>query len=135
MKRTYYFIVTGYNVEPYIEKCIDSILGQDFDGSRYAIVVCLDGCSDDSAMKIDFFRVNAIFNTSNMGAAYSRAECINLLNHTCNDDDVIITVDADDYLAHDQVLNRLEKEYDNDADRDWETSLYTLRENKPRPYC
>lgn len=119
--RHYYFIVTGYNVEQYIEQCIDSILGQDFDKDRFEVVVVFDGCTDNGASKVILnYRglTSIVENNVNCGAAFSRSTTIETVGDVfkIQDNDVIITVDADDYLAHDQVLNRLEEEYSNGAD-------------------
>ena len=39
-------IVPVYNVEPYLEKCLDSLLDQNIDKSQYEILVLNDGSTD-----------------------------------------------------------------------------------------
>lgn len=41
-------IVPVYNVEPYLEKCLDSLLDQNIDKSQYEILVLNDGSTDKS---------------------------------------------------------------------------------------
>ena len=41
-------IVPVYNVEEYLERCIDSLLDQDIDKSEYEIIIVNDGSTDNS---------------------------------------------------------------------------------------
>ena len=48
-------IIPVYNVEEYIEKCIDSVLRQDYKNIE---VICVDDGSDDSTVNIIMNYVN-----------------------------------------------------------------------------
>ena len=45
------FIVPVYNVAPYLRKCVDSLLAQDYDD--YEIILVDDGSTDDSPQICD----------------------------------------------------------------------------------
>ena len=47
------FIVPVYNVAPYLRKCVDSLLAQDY--SDYEIVLVDDGSTDESSKICDEF--------------------------------------------------------------------------------
>ena len=41
-------IIPCYNLEGYIERCLNSILSQDYESKLYEIIVVLDSCKDNS---------------------------------------------------------------------------------------
>lgn len=131
---TYHFIVTGYNCHHYIEKCIKSILDQKKpEGVRFTVSCYFDGSDHDIYRYAEDFkrRVNVWASEEgyNKGAAFSR----NKLIHICEPkpEDVIITIDGDDYLAHDRVLEIIHQEYVKGADVTY-GNLATA-ENEARP--
>jgi len=107
-------VVPTYNAELYIEKCLESILNQDYD--NYEVIV-IDDCSTDNTQSIinrvgekysNGFTVHR--NTERVGsplAAFIKG--IELISR--DDEDIIITVDGDDWLAGARVLSYINKVY------------------------
>lgn len=105
-------IIPVYNVEKYIEECLDSLQAQTLD--EYEII-CVNDCSTDNSLqkikqyllKADNIRV--IDNATNQGAAISR----NIgLSHAKGK--YVIFLDADDYF-HKELLERAYYEIEKDS--------------------
>ena len=89
-------IVPVYNVEKYLNRCLDSLVNQDFDD--YEIIVVNDGSPDNSQEIIDEYKKKyscikafkkengGISSARNLGLGYARGE-------------YIAFVDSDDYVA------------------------------------
>lgn len=102
-------VVTIYNVSPYLEKCLNSLLKL---GSRVGEIICInDGSSDNSTeivsryMEMDS-RIQLI-NKKNCGVGSARNRGIELATG-----DYIAFVDGDDYILPDEfekLLNEVEK--------------------------
>ena len=87
-------IVPAFNVEKYIKKCIDSIVGQTY--SNLEIIVINDGSKDSTYSIITSFsdkRIRAI-NQNNVGVSASRNNGLKIATGK-----YIVFVDGDDYLA------------------------------------
>lgn len=111
-------IVPVYNAEKYIEKCLSSILFQDYD--NYKLVV-IDDCSVDNTYKIindvhsnhDYSFV-VCKNHYRIGSALANiAKGVELFSQ--GDEDIIITIDGDDFLYNDKVLSFLNTVYQDGA--------------------
>jgi glycosyltransferase involved in cell wall biosynthesis len=107
-------IIPVYNVEDYLNQCLDSILCQTY--SKYEIVLVNDG-STDSSFQIcqkyhkDFSQIKLI-NKENGGLSDARNRGLNE-----SEGDYIIFTDSDDYWIGNYVLNDLNnliKEFDPD---------------------
>jgi len=107
-------IVPVYNAEQYIEKCLESILIQDYD--NYELIV-IDDCSTDNTQLI-INRISEKYNNSfivhrnieRVGsplAAFIKG--IELISR--DDEDILVTVDGDDWLADAGVLSHVNKAY------------------------
>ena len=98
MKQVIFSIVVPvYNVELYIEKCIKSLLSQDFD--EYEILLINDG-STDSSLKIceKYANINEkikLFNKENGGLSDARNYG---LNEACGR--YVLFIDSDDYIEN-----------------------------------
>ena len=110
------FVTTCFNCEKFIENCINSVLFQTYEEWQMYII---DDASDDESVKVakrtagHDQRIHIIENESNVGAVYNKT--VNFVNHAApKDEDVIITLDGDDYLAHEKVLSYLETVYKKD---------------------
>lgn len=109
-------IVPAYNAEKYIGKCLESILTQDY--KNYELVV-IDDCSTDNTYKIiNNVRVKHIKkfvvykNDNRLGSALGNIiKGIRLLSN--NKEDIIVTIDGDDFLYNNKVLFYLNKAYQN----------------------
>ena len=90
-------IVTVYNKEPYLKKCLDSILVGLSDAHELIIV---DDCSTDNSKKIlEQYKdknIKKIYNEVNKGVSKSRN--IAIQNST---GEYFVQIDADDYIAPD----------------------------------
>lgn len=97
-------IIPLYNVENYLEKCVDSILGQTY--TNFEIIMC-DDCSSDNTLKKAYelakkdSRIVVLKNDRNLKAAATRNKCI---EHSTGK--YVLIQDADDYSE----VTRMEKE-------------------------
>ncbi len=104
-------IIPCYNVEKYIDKCLDSIYDQNI--NNYEIIVIDDFSTDNTLKKLkthqlNHSNINIIENKSNKGAGYSR----NIAIKKCKGEFVSF-VDSDDYLEknyYNLLFEKLEKE-------------------------
>lgn len=106
-------VVPVYNVEPYLERCLNSILNQTYYDMN--IIIVDDGSTDNSPIICDDFakkdsRIKVI-HQSNMGLSAARNTGIKAANST-----YIMFIDSDDYIEKDMVeyLLTKAKQYDSD---------------------
>ena len=106
-------VVPSYNNAKLYKWNLDSLCFQNYDNYR---IVYIDDCSPDGTgdlvrAYIDEHnlqgKVTLIRNEVNKGALYNLYNVI----HQCDDDAIIVTVDGDDKLAHNNVLKRVNSEY------------------------
>ncbi len=102
---TFSVIVPVYNVEKYLSKCLDSILGQSY--NDFEIIVVNDGSPDNSQQIIDEYATKypqkiKAFTKQNGGLSDARNFGI---ERACGD--YILFVDSDDYISSQllEVLN------------------------------
>lgn len=112
-------LVASYNNEAYVEKNLQSLIGQR--SSKPYKIIYIDDCSTDATGRLvdEFVErhalsssfIEVVHNTKRMGTAL---ENIYRTVHTrISDDAVVVSVDGDDMLSHKGVLERLEKAYAN----------------------
>lgn len=112
-KKRFVIVVPSYNNIEWCDKNIASVIYQNYNDYR---VIFTDDCSSDGT----FERVRDIVNNSGRqdkitliknsqrkGALHNLYDMI----HSCDDDEIIITLDGDDWLAHENVLYRLNQIY------------------------
>ncbi len=107
-------IVASYNCPDKIERCLFSIENQNY--KNYGVYIVDDASHDRMQAKIIERYSNKNnwkyhLNTVNYGAMHNHCYAIDRLCE--DDDDVIVFVDGDDSLAHDNVLFFLERIYGN----------------------
>ena len=89
-------IVSAYNTESYIEKCINSLINQSY--SNMEIIIVNDCSTDKTREKLvqyeNIQNIKIIDNEKNMGLSYSRN--IALENSS---GDYIGYIDSDDYIS------------------------------------
>ena len=96
-------LVAVYNAAPYLEQCLDSLLGQSIENIQ---ILCMDDCSTDNSWKIlqDYARRDArveIFQMpENSGQAKARNE---LIRHARGK--FVTFLDSDDWMAPDTLEN------------------------------
>lgn len=104
-------IVPVYNVELYLEQCLESIIQQTF--SNLEIIVINDGSTDNSFKIIKEFSNKdsrfIIIDQENKGISSARNSGINI-----SSGDYLMFVDSDDWIAPNTVEVLLSKIYDTD---------------------
>ena len=124
-----------YNASKYIERCIKSVVTQDYD--NYLMVV-IDDCSTDNtyelAKKYESDKVKVIKNTENKGAVRNQIETINNL---CERDDIVMFLDGDDSLVNDNQIFHLYNNLYDDTTEFTYGSCWSMVDNIPlvsQPY-
>lgn len=115
--KKFVIVIPSYNNIKYCDKNINSALNQDYSNYR---IIFVDDCSNDGT----FNKVQEIVNSSgksNICTLVKNTKRVgaleNLYNmiHSCEDDEIILTLDGDDWFPHDQVLNKLKVYYSEDV--------------------
>lgn len=91
-------IIPMYNVEQYVEDCLESILLQDFEQNEYEIIIVNDSSSDNSLRIVEKYKklyqqIIIINNEKNLGVSESRNRGLNIAKG-----DYIYIMDADDFI-------------------------------------
>lgn len=98
-------VIPVYNVEPYIEKCIESLLNQDLAKDDYEIIFINDGSPDNSKAIIEKYQSQhsniVLLNQENKGVSAARNVGIDI-----SKGNYIFFLDADDSL-YENVLGKL----------------------------
>jgi glycosyltransferase involved in cell wall biosynthesis len=117
MKNKFIVIVPVYNAEPFIEKCLKSILNQTY--KNFELVV-IDDCSTDKTYEV-INKVHAEFgNSFNVCQNHIRvgsplATFIKGIEFfSFNKEDILVTVDGDDFLYDNSVFEYLNNSYQNE---------------------
>jgi glycosyltransferase involved in cell wall biosynthesis len=108
-------LTTFYNAEDYIEKCVGSILGQNF--SDFKCYLIDDMSTDSSVDKIKNMiegddRFSLIINTEKK---YKTLNFVDVLkDENISDDEIVVEIDGDDWLPSSSVLSRINNAYSDD---------------------
>jgi glycosyltransferase involved in cell wall biosynthesis len=123
-------VVPVYNAEKWIGQCLDSIITQNY--WNFDLIVIDDHSTDDTWEVIMRHGINAIHNTERIGSALANIiKGIKLISQ--NEQDIVVTVDGDDYLADDNVLSYLNGVYQDDI---WFTyGQYKPISGKYKDFC
>ena len=108
MNNNFKIIIPLYNVEKWIKKCIRSVKLQDY--KEFECIIIDDMSTDKSSEIISKeiqsdSRFKLIKNTTKSYALKNISDSIDFLDPT--DDDIIITLDGDDWLANKSVLSTI----------------------------
>ena len=106
-------LVCSFNNERWYEKNLISILDQDY--PRYRVIYTEDCSTDRTAELVEEFiakndlesRIKLVRNKKNQNQVHNIYDMAN----ACEDDEILLTVDGDDWLAHGNVLARLNAVY------------------------
>lgn len=107
-------IIPCYNLEAYIEKCIESLENQTYKNME---IICVDDCSKDNTYELlkklekQYDNIVVLQNDKNGGAAYARNNALKVAKG-----EYIGFVDADDYISQDYYEKLIEKAEDEKAD-------------------
>lgn len=114
MNRHISVIIPCYNVENYLEKCIESILNQTYKNLE---IILVDDCSTDNTWNIikeyskKYSNITSIKNKENSGAGFSRNQAISKAKN-----DIISFIDSDDYLEDNYYEEMIKTMVQNNAD-------------------
>jgi glycosyltransferase involved in cell wall biosynthesis len=101
-------IVPVYNVEPYLEKCIRSLMAQDMKPDNYEVIVINDGSPDNSIQVVHKLRQEfsniILIDQENEGVSLARNNGIKRATGK-----YILCVDPDDYILSDTLQNAVAK--------------------------
>jgi len=106
-------VIPSYKNKEWCRKNLLSALSQKYPHYRiiYTDDCSPDGTADEVQNIIDSFdkdkRVTLVRNQSRLGAMHNMYNMV----HSCEDDEIIVVLDGDDWLAHSGVLSRLNEEY------------------------
>jgi glycosyltransferase involved in cell wall biosynthesis len=114
--KKFVIVIPSYNNELYCDKNMASVLKQNY--SNYRIIYVDDCSSDKTVEKVDKIidgsikskYITLIKNKERVGAMENLYNMI----HSCEDDEIIITVDGDDWMVGTDVLSKLNGIYSND---------------------
>ena len=100
-------IVPVYNVEKYLERCVDSLINQDIDINDYEIIMVNDGSTDNSKaiaeQLVKKYPNVTLYNQENRGLAGARNTG---MRHAVGK--YLMFVDSDDYLETNSITPILE---------------------------
>ncbi len=112
MEKLISVIIPVYNVEQYLRKCLDSVIGQTY--NNLDIILVDDGSSDGSAVICDEYAQKddriTVIHKQNGGVSSARNAALNIIKG-----DYVCFVDADDYILpemFERLLNEIQKGYD-----------------------
>jgi glycosyltransferase involved in cell wall biosynthesis len=108
-------IVPVYNVEPYLRKCIDSLLNQDLPGNEYEIVLVDDGSTDQCGTICDEYASHhshvVALHQANGGLSAARNSGIDEARG-----DYVFFVDSDDFVEPNVLKTLTDKVETEDLD-------------------
>ncbi len=107
-------VIPSYNNQEWLERNLSSALNQEYDDFR--IIYVNDVSTDDTARLVQEYIAQhrhahkALFinNEQRQGALANIYQAI----HSCDDDEIVVLLDGDDWFAHEHVLERLAQEYE-----------------------
>jgi glycosyltransferase involved in cell wall biosynthesis len=114
-QKHFVLIVPSFNNKNYVQKNLDSILSQEYENFR---VIYINDASTDNTIKVarDYVnkkecanKVHFIDNQSNKGALANIYQAV----QTCQDEEIVVICDGDDWLCHPKVLEKLNAYYAN----------------------
>jgi len=110
----YTIVIPTFNNIRFWEKNLLSAVKQDYNNSR--IIIIDDNSTDGTGEEIQTWisKNNPLCEIKfykNKKRSFALANLYRAI-HTCKNSEIIITLDGDDWLAHDKIFQRLNKEYD-----------------------
>ncbi|MBS0586171.1 MAG: glycosyltransferase family 2 protein [Verrucomicrobia bacterium] len=114
-KKRLVLIVTSYNNEAVCEKNLQSIFDQSYENYR---LIYIDDCSKDATYEKTKAYIKARGKEGIVTLIRNETRRLKLANlysayHSCQDEEIIVSIDGDDWLAHEKVLDRINIAYQN----------------------
>lgn len=105
-------VTTVYNVEAYIEQCLNSLVNQTYKDIE---IILVNDCSTDGTMDIvnrfEDKHIKVVNHNQNLGAGWARSTGI---QHATGE--YVITIDGDDWVSEDFIEKLVENAKETDAD-------------------
>ena len=115
MNNKFKIVIPSYNNNNWVEVNVESILEQSYENYE---VLYIDDCSTDNTrvMVEEMVSTNSkwkiVTNEKNMKRGYNISPINpNLVNFMTDDEDILVFVDGDDWLANSEVLSNLNNFY------------------------
>lgn len=106
-------IIPVYNVDKYLEKCIDSILNQTY--KKIEIILVDDGSTDTSGHICDRYKEKnnniIVIHKKNEGLGYARNSALKIASGK-----YVTFIDSDDYADSDLIMNLIKATMDDNVD-------------------
>jgi len=108
--QSFVIVIPSYNNKKWCEKNLRSALDQAYDHFR---IIFIDDASNDGMTEIaqkiarESEKIIYVCNKENQGAMANVYAAV----HSCRDDEIVVLLDGDDWLAHEGVLSRLNQVY------------------------
>lgn len=111
--KRFVIVVPSYNNERWCERNVQSILTQHYD--KFRAIIINDASTDRTLEKIQNIvnqsskknKITIISNSERKGALANLYSAI----HSCDDDEIVLTLDGDDWFPHEVVVSKLESIY------------------------
>lgn len=112
-KKPFVIIIPSYNNSEYVEKNLTSVFTQKYDNYR---VIYIDDHSNDNTLKNAseiITKLDKTHSTTLIHNPTNQGSLSNIYNavHSCHDNEIIVLLDGDDFLAHENVLSTLNQIY------------------------
>ncbi len=116
-ENSFVILIPSYNNSKYVIDNLSSCVNQNYNNFR--VIYVNDKSNDDTSTKANEFiqsspngfRVELIENSSRM---YALSNIYTTIHNVVCDDEIVVLVDGDDKLAHDNVLHELNNVYNSD---------------------
>lgn len=104
-------VISTRNAGPYINKCIDSALSQDYPDFE---VIFLDACSTDGTYEKakEYEKTHSNIRVLQNDSRKYQGENIRIGTEMAPEKSIIVTLDGDDWFPHENVLHRVNAEYE-----------------------
>lgn len=112
-QKPFVIVIPSYNNEQWCRRNLESVFEQQY--GNYRVIYINDCSTDTTCQKVESIisehckqeHVTLITNRQRRGATYNLYHAI----HSCDDREIILTLDGDDWLAHPHVLSYLNEVY------------------------
>lgn len=112
-EKDFVIVIPSYNNIKWCDKNILSVINQN--SNNYRVIFTDDKSSDGTFEKVEEIvkksgkadKITLIKNEVRLGALHNLYNMI----HSCNDDEIILTLDGDDWLSDENVINKLQQVY------------------------
>jgi len=106
-----HFIIwsAGYNCAKYIQQHMESVNNQNY--TNYTPIIVDDGSTDDTWKEINKYKTDRHIIYRNTRNEYNAAKMVKYLKPNVKNNDIVVSLDLDDWFPHKNVLTRLNEIY------------------------